>query len=128
MANPSDHYHDQEQATSITLKMPRCCPFLVSPSIPESLAKGSVLLYYILAFAIFKFLTYSEYKTFLIPVIHKHLSPNNKQLPFSLQEMGLMETTFPPHTKSPMLSSQQVPVRVFRSENEFCCLSVCVLS
>ena len=128
MANPSDHYHDQEQAMSITLKMPRCCPFLVSPSTPESLAKGSFLLHYILAFAILKFLMYSEYKTFLIPVIQKHLSLSNKQLPFSLQEMGLMQTTFPPHTQSPMLCSQQVPMRGFRSENEFCCLSVCALS
>ena len=77
-ANSSDHHHDQEQATSITLKMPRSCHFLISPSTPEFLTKGSVCLHYILSFAILKFLMYSEYKTFLILVIHKHLSPNNK--------------------------------------------------
>lgn len=36
-----------------------------------------------------------------------------------------MKCTFPPHTQSPVLCSQQVPVRFFRSENKFCCLSVC---
>ena len=66
------------QATSITLKTPRCCPFLVSPPTPQSLAQGSVLFHYILSFTILKFLTYSEYKTFLRSVIHEHLSPNNK--------------------------------------------------
>ena len=109
---------------SITLKMPRCCPFLVSPSPPESLTKGAVLLHYNLSFAILKFLMYSEYKTFALALIHKHLSPNNKQLPFSLQEIWVMKSTFPPHPQSPMLFTQQVPMRFFRSENEFWCLSV----
>ena len=115
------------QAMSITLKMPRCCPFLVSPPIPQPLAQGSVLLHYILSSAILKLLTYSELKTFLRSVLHKRLSPNKKQLPFSLQETRVMTCTFPPHTQSPMLCSQQVPVRFFRSENKFCCLSVCAL-
>ena len=38
-AKSSDHQHDQEQATPITLKMPRSCHFLVSPSTPEFLTK-----------------------------------------------------------------------------------------
>ena len=78
MANSSDHQHDQEQAKSITLKMPRCCLLLVSPSTSESLAQASVLLHSVLSFAILKFLMYSEYKTFAIAMIHKHLSTNNK--------------------------------------------------
>ena len=82
----------------------------------------------ILSFAILKFLTYSEYKTFLGSVIEEHLSPNNKWLPFSLQETWVMKSSFPPHTHSPMWCSQQVPVRFFRSENEFCCLSVSLCS
>ena len=44
------------QDMSITLKTPRCCPFLVSPPTPQSLAQGSVLLQYILSSAILKFL------------------------------------------------------------------------
>ena len=39
-----------------------------------------------------------------------------------------MKSSFPPHTHSPMWCSQQVPVRFFRSENEFCCLSVSLCS
>ena len=64
MANSSDHHHDQEQATPITLKMPRSCHFLVSPSTPEFLTKGSVCLHYILSFAIFQFLTYLNIRLF----------------------------------------------------------------
>ena len=124
--NSSDHHHDQEQATSITLKISRCCHFLVSPSTPEFLTKGSVCLHYILSFAILNVLIYSEYKTFLIPVIHKHLSPNN--LIASLFITGDMsdEIYFPPHPQSSMLCTQQAPMRFFRSENEFCCLSSCL--
>ena len=35
-----------------------------------------------------------------------------------------MESTFPPHPESPVLCTQQVPMRFFRNENESCCHSV----
>ena len=63
------------QAMSITLKTPRCCPFLVSLSIPQSLAKGFALLHYILSFAILKFLTYPEYKTSVSDLWFTHIFP-----------------------------------------------------
>ena len=74
----SDDHHDQDTGHVHHPKNVQVLPLLVSPPTPQPLAQGSVLLHYILSSAILKFLMYSEFKTFLRSVLHKHLSPNNK--------------------------------------------------